>query len=89
MPNATERQKVERWKLTPELLEIERAYRQRNQLTKIIEQGIVMETEKLNVMTNALFKLDKQKDALLQMVPPQRQDIEGTPMPDPDFNINY
>ena len=84
-----ERERVEKWKLTPELLEIERAFRQREKLKDMLKTGIIMERERLNVMTDALYKVQKQQDAMIEMVPPEQGTVDGTPHPDPDFTINY
>ena len=84
-----ERAPVEKWKLTPELLEIERAFRQPEKLKDMIKTGIIMERERLNVMTDVLHKVQKQQDAMLEMIPPERGEVDGTPMHDADFQINY
>lgn len=81
---------VEKWKLTPELLEIEKSYKARHKLSEMLKQGITTKATELNVMTTALHKIEKQKEALAGMVPSDRLEVDGTPFPDDvDLSINY
>ncbi len=80
---------VEKFKLTKDLLEIERAYRQREKVLKALQTGINIKTKELSELSNVLFKVENQQKALIKMVPPEQQSVEGTPLPSPNLQINY
>jgi len=70
---------VEKFKLGPELLKVAKAYRQRDKVIKMLQGGIALKTGELTQLTDALFKVENQQEALLQMVPPEQPDVEGLP----------
>lgn len=82
-------QPVEGWKLNPELKKLEKGFRDRTRIAKMLKQGIAVKTGELAQMTQALFGVEKQQEMMTKMVPPEQQEVEGTPLPDPNLNINY
>jgi len=83
------REPVERFKLGKDLIDIERGFRQRAKLAKALKQGIALKTNELMQLSNVLFKTEDQQKALVRMVPPEQQEVEGTPIPTQDLQINY
>ena len=55
----------------------------------MLKAGLQVETQKLSVMAKALQGVEKEQDMMLKMVPPERMEVDGTPMPDADLMINY
>lgn len=83
------RAQVEKWKLTPDLLKLEKDYANYQKVSDLLKVGIAVKVDELRQMGAIVEGIQRQQDAMLQMVPAERQEVEGTPIPDVDFNINY
>lgn len=82
---------VEKWKLSSDLVKITKAYKERAKLSEVLKKGIQVKQSQLQTMTNALYASEKQQEMLANMVPPERVEIDGTPIPEgiEPFEINY
>lgn len=89
------KESVERWKLSPEMINIEREFRKRANISKILQEGIKLKANELNTMAQALYKSEQQQEMLSRLVPTERMEVEGTPAPEMEtpgiesFEINY
>ena len=80
---------VEKYKISPELMKISKAYAQQSKLAGMLKQGIMVKLSEAERMKQALFGAEQQKEMLLNQVEPAEPELHMQPGRDFDLEIRY
>jgi len=80
---------VEKYKISPELMEISKAYGKAAKVSGMLKKGIVYHGGELERLRQALFGIQQQKEMLLNRADPKEPDLDLQPNMELDLQINY
>jgi hypothetical protein len=80
---------VEKYKLSPELMEISKAYGQAAKISGMLKKGIMYHGGELERLQQALFGIQQQKEMLLNRADPKEPNLDLQPNMELDLQINY
>lgn len=91
MPDLKENgpEKVEKWKLSPELKKFLKVYKNLHKMGEQLKIQLIKQANATKTLSDAVTAVEQRKEAFLKMAPKQQSKPEGHPERQPDFTIRY